>query len=285
MKQCPVCHTTYADDLRFCLNDGNSLVPVIGDGEETVISSQGGAHGNAIRIDTSPELAQQGEPTVAFGAPRQTNQPQQPNYAYQGAPGSAPPPKKRGSSFAIIAIALVLLLLVAGGGLLVAASLWMNSRGNANNSQVASTSPTPTATPIATPSASPSPKKSATPEKEDDGTEEIRDALAQLQKMLEEEQKKSGSSPGTPSGDGTDHDDSQLGTMAFANSPENGFLALRSEPSSDSGTRITKIPHGAKMTINKCGKTVTTKRGNRGRWCTAGHAGKIGWVFDKYVTY
>lgn len=269
MKQCPACHTTYADDLSFCLNDGASLVPSIVPmgGEETIISSPRGGDRRAIHVSTGPTESG-GQPTLAFSAPPP--------------PTSGPVAKKGGSNFITVAIVILFLLLVGGGGAIIVVSMLMNSVGNSNNTRVATETPTPTATatPATTPTPSPSPKKSATP-KEDDGTEELRDALADLQKMMEKELKNANSKSGGDSDTSTDG----LGTMAFANSPEDGFLALRSQPSSDVGTRVATIPHGAKMTINKCGKVVTTKLGNRGRWCTAGYAGKIGWVFDKYVRY
>lgn len=265
MKLCPACHTSYADDLSFCLNDGTPLVSSVG--EETIISPRGDDR-RAIHISTAP-TEPGGQPTMALGAPPP--------------PSSAPPVKKGGSSFAIIAVVLLFLLLAGGAGVFVVASMLL-SRNNNNNTRVAAETPTPTATPKATPAVTPSPKQSATPD-EDDGTKEIQDALAELQKKMEKELKKSGSSTEDWSNDDGHDDSEQLGTMAFADSPEDGFLALRSQPSSDAGTRVAKIPHGAKMTINKCGKIVTTKLGNRGRWCTAGYAGKIGWVFDKYVRY
>lgn len=126
---------------------------------------------------------------------------------------------------------------------------------------------TPAKTPTPTPSASPT----LDPEKE-----KLRDELANIQKKLEEQKKTPPVKP-TP--------DPNLTTTVTANSPDDGFLALRSEPNSESGKRILKIPHGAKLQIGACGDYVTTQKNNYGRWCRAAYGGYSGWVFDKYVIY
>lgn len=71
---------------------------------------------------------------------------------------------------------------------------------------------------------------------------------------------------------------------AMANSPGDGFLALRSLPSSQVGDRILKIPHGAIVTVGDCGPVVTPVN-RSGRWCQATYNGYTGWVFDAYLVY
>jgi uncharacterized protein YraI len=71
---------------------------------------------------------------------------------------------------------------------------------------------------------------------------------------------------------------SGLGTSMRVNSPGDGFLALRSEPSTQSGFRVNKIPHGTELTLGECITTPT-----RDHWCKTHYLGKVGWVLDRYV--
>jgi hypothetical protein len=66
------------------------------------------------------------------------------------------------------------------------------------------------------------------------------------------------------------------------NSPRDGFLALRTAPSSERGQRILKIPHGTLITIYNC-TGVTSVGGTRGRWCQTVYEDNEGWVFDAYL--
>ena len=65
---------------------------------------------------------------------------------------------------------------------------------------------------------------------------------------------------------------------ARVNTPGDGFLALRSEPTTRRGKRLLKIPHGTVLTLGDC----VTRPGD-GRWCRASFQGEIGWVFDRYL--
>jgi len=158
----------------------------------------------------------------------------------------------------LIGVGVLIILLVVGLGLAGAAFYY-------------GTGTTPPETPVKTPS--PSPSATTTPDPE---TERLRDELANIQKKLEEQKKTPPSRP-TP--------DPSLTTTVTANSPADGFLALRSEPNSETGKRIAKIPHGAKLQIGACGDYITTQKNNYGRWCRAAYSGYSGWVFDKYVIY
>lgn len=112
-----------------------------------------------------------------------------------------------------------------------------------------------------------------------DQTNTLRDQIANLEKRLNEQKKGSPGAnvpipPANPS------------TMktAKANSPADGFLALRSLPNSEAGERITKIPHGATVMVGVCGPVI--KPINRsGRWCQASYNGQTGWVFDAFLSY
>ena len=70
----------------------------------------------------------------------------------------------------------------------------------------------------------------------------------------------------------------------WANSPGDGFLALRSGPTIGSGTRLLKIPHGDALALGGCLDPTTSPGGRYGAWCRARYAGTDGWVFDAFVS-
>ena len=74
------------------------------------------------------------------------------------------------------------------------------------------------------------------------------------------------------------------GTTVWANSPNDGFLALRSAPTVGRGTRLLKIPHGDPLVLGDCLAPTTSPGGRYGSWCRALYAGTSGWVFDAFVT-
>ena len=74
------------------------------------------------------------------------------------------------------------------------------------------------------------------------------------------------------------------GTTVWANSPNDGFLALRSGPTTAGGTRLLKIPHGDPLTLGDCTLPTTSPGGRSGSWCRAVYGGTAGWVFDAFVT-
>jgi len=65
----------------------------------------------------------------------------------------------------------------------------------------------------------------------------------------------------------------------IVNTPVDGFLSLRSEPSTSQGKRLLKIPHG---TLLQAGDCVSTTRAQR--WCRTTYQGQSGWVLDRYLT-
>lgn len=73
---------------------------------------------------------------------------------------------------------------------------------------------------------------------------------------------------------------------ARANSPGDGFLALRSIPDANNGDMLAKIPHGTNIEIIGCQKNEIQLAGKRrGRWCRTNFNGQSGWVFDGFLSY
>ena len=69
----------------------------------------------------------------------------------------------------------------------------------------------------------------------------------------------------------------------YADSPDDGFLALRSQPSAQSGSRIVQIPHAASVDVGPCDGPAETVGGRSGRWCQAQYDGRSGYLFDAYL--
>ena len=249
MKQCTACNTTYADDsLSYCLADGKPLMQ-IQDDNATIISRTGEETvvlpvGDRMRVEIPQE-------TVAVSTP-----PQQ----YVAAAAT----KSSGSGWKIfagfVAVFLLLAVVVIAGGVI----FYLSRQG---------TDVMPKNTAV---DRSPTPGPSATKDDKD----ELREQIANLEKRLNEQ--KSTNKPANiplalPN---------QPNTTATArvNSPSDGFLALRTFPSSDVGSRVLQIPHGASFTVGGC--LSPTKMGNKtGRWCRASYNGYSGWVFDAYLVY
>lgn len=73
---------------------------------------------------------------------------------------------------------------------------------------------------------------------------------------------------------------------ARANSPNDGFLALRSIPDAENGAQLARIPHGTNLEIVGCQKNEIQIPGKRrGRWCRTNYNGQSGWVFDAFLSY
>ncbi len=250
MKQCPKCKTVYTDDsLQFCLSDGANLISVDDRDEaaETVRMSVGGA---PLRVD----IPQNSVPTIFTNAPP----------VQQAAPNQSA--KKK---FGIIAAVLIgFFLLLAGIG--IAGFVFYKQSGN-QNSQIAAASPTPNGKPTASPVTSPK-----------DETEKLKGDLANLQKQLDEQKKQKTNAPANNSAPPSASP--QTPKVAKVNSPRDGFLALRSEPDSDTGYRIAQIPHGATLTVLGC--PIPSNVGKMfGRWCKVIYEGQSGWAFDAFMTF
>lgn len=70
-----------------------------------------------------------------------------------------------------------------------------------------------------------------------------------------------------------------LAETAVVNTPGDGYLALRSEPSTSRGARLYKIPHATRLTVGECVLAPNTDR-----WCKTTFNGQSGWVFDRFLT-
>lgn len=253
MKQCPSCLTTYTDDtLSYCLADGTRL-DAAADEQRTQLRAGSPAFGDkTIALDARDKLRIE----IADQA-RSSPVPPSPSVVSPGNQASS-----MGGILkiaAVIAAILVVALFGLGGvGLLV-----YFSSGQA---------------PVAA-NTKPSPVPSSSPRRADDA-DESRDQIANLQRQLDE-QKRTSSNRGVPLSIPKTADSTSI---AKANSPNDGFLALRSLPNSEIGDRIAKIPHGSSVAIGGCGPVV--KKGSRsGRWCQARYGGMSGWVFDAYLSY
>ncbi|MGD9563595.1 MAG: SH3 domain-containing protein [Pyrinomonadaceae bacterium] len=128
-----------------------------------------------------------------------------------------------------------------------------------------------------TPSPHPPTPQPTTPSTPDPEKEKLKDELANIKKRLEEQERNTG----------TPDPDEERGSpiTATVNSPKDGFLALRSQPNSELGERIAKIPHGADVEVVRCGGSAVTIGGRSGRWCYVIYAGQRGWVFDAWLEY
>ena len=69
-----------------------------------------------------------------------------------------------------------------------------------------------------------------------------------------------------------------LGEVGVVTAPNDGFLALRSEPSTTQGVRLAKIPHNTEIGLSECVSVSPAER-----WCKTTYRGSAGWVLDRYV--
>ncbi len=208
------------------------------------------------------------QPTVVK---RDSNKPLRVDIAPVAAPTAVMPnreseAKHSPGNWIKVALAVLALGILAIGAIgLIGAAIYYGTGGKAN--EIAAKSPTPT------PTANPTPD----PEKE-----MLRDELANIQKKLDEQKKAAAKNDNEPIDPDDERGSSITGTV---NSPNDGFLALRSLPDADRGERILRIPHGAEVEIANCEKTQVTIGGRTGRWCQVEYSGRIGWVFDAWLNY
>jgi hypothetical protein len=245
MKQCPNCRTTYTDDaLRFCLADGTALVSAPNEAETVQIPF----NKNPARVDVPPDSA----PTVFTPLV------------------SLAQPKNKGAGLIIGGVLGVFLLFLLVGG--VAAFLLLRSSDDKKAIVAASPSPlvSPTASSFASPTAAPN-----------DETAALKEKLANLEKQVGDQNNRKLPAATPPE---TFSPPKQSTTTARANSPRDGFLALRSEPNSETGFRIAKIPHGATLTVLGCPKSSNVGK-MTGRWCQVIYNGQSGWAFDGFMVF
>lgn len=171
------------------------------------------------------------------------------------------PPSKGGGMKAFLIVGGVLAMVVLA--VVGAAAIMYFNRGSVSG---------------VTNSQSPTPSKSVSPTP--DPNKDLRDQIANLEKQIAD-QKKGSVNANVPL---KMPETSTTQTTARANSPGDGFLALRTLPSAQIGERIAKIPHGATVNIGACGPVITPVK-RSGRWCQASYNGMSGWVFDAYLSY
>jgi hypothetical protein len=259
MKQCPVCKTTYTDEsLRYCLADGATLSDLAGeqatvaqqriDSAETVFVP---TRGDKLRVDIPPDSSRSDVP---------------PNFA----PATA---ANRGSSGVMVKVLLAVLGVVVLGLIAIAAVtlIYLYVRGPDRAAVTNSNSNKESRTPVTSP----------TPMLTGDDTNELREQIANLEKKLNE-QRTSNRPMDVPLS--LPNQTTSTTSTARVNSPGDGFLALRTFPGSDVGSRILAIPHGATITVGGC--LGASRVGSKtGRWCRASYKGYSGWVFDAFLVY
>jgi len=168
-------------------------------------------------------------------------------------------PPKNGVSPIIVGVLGLLLLLAIGG---FTAFVLLRPTGDKN--PVAAVSPNQTVSPTAAPN---------------DETAKLKEEMANLQKQIQDRKNQKPNAPAE-----TFSSPKEEQTTARANSPRDGFLALRSEPNSETGYRVAKIPHGAALTVIACPKASNIGK-MAGRWCQVIYNGQSGWAFDAFMTF
>ena len=173
-------------------------------------------------------------------------------------------PVRKGVSPLVVALLCLIFLLVAGGLIGFASYIWFKPDAGKNLTAANTATPTPALSPTL-----------------DKETDELKQKLANLEKQVADQknQKKSTSAEtfSTPPPDNRER-------TARANSPGDGFLALRSEPNSETGYRIAKIPHGATVTVFGCPKPSNIGK-MAGHWCQVNYNGQAGWAFDGFLVF
>lgn len=186
-----------------------------------------------------------------------------PSANYPTTPTTAAPGK--GSLIIKIVIAVLIVGFLGLLGLGAAGAIFYFKTGGTS---IAVASPTPTPVPTRIPSPSPTP----------DDDERLEQEIANLQKQLEDALEP------TPTKTPPSFESDDLPT-ARVNSPSDGFLALRSDPDSEKGTRLAQIPHGTVITLENCEKERVKIGSRTGRWCMVTYRGQTGWVFDAWLDY
>lgn len=69
-----------------------------------------------------------------------------------------------------------------------------------------------------------------------------------------------------------------IGFSAFVNTPDDGFLALRTHPNTKTGNLLAEIPHATHLTVGECISVSA-----RDRWCKTSYKEFNGWVSGRYL--
>lgn len=256
MKRCPKCGTTYTDvTLSYCLADGTPLTGA--DEQPTVIHAAGQAGG---------------EP--AFGSPMRVDIPQQ--QESHAVPPPRPVQAESGPSTLKVVLIVGVVLAMLGIAAVVAGGLIYFNKDTRSAPNNTNTLPNNSANKAAT---SPTPMSSNSDF--DNDAAELRKEIANLERKLNEQTNSS-----KPPANSTQDPNQPIATLSTARvAPTgDGFLAMRSLPSSEIGERVRQIPNGATVALGGC--LPRTRVGNKtGRWCRATYGGNTGWVFDAWLIY
>lgn len=171
---------------------------------------------------------------------------------------------KKGVNPIVVGILGLVLLLVVVGFIGFASYVWLKP----NDNEILTAADSPTSTPTI----------SQTPELNGE-TAELKEKLANLEKQIAAQNNRKTTNPGE-----TFSTPKNSEKTARVNSPGDGFLALRSEPNSESGERLAKIPHGAAITVLDCPKPSNIGKMS-GRWCQVVYNGQAGWAFSAYMIF
>ena len=180
--------------------------------------------------------------------------------------GSAQHPPRTSKAWIFVVLGTVIIGLMAIAGVVVLGILAYIGSVDAEPEQIV----------FATPSPAAAPSEPASDE------QILRQELEKLEKQLEDMDL-----PRVDQDPFPDGIDTEAGApmTATANSPKDGFLALRSLPSTDIGERLAVIPHGAEVKVVACDPNYNTLNGRRGRWCLLMWGQFVGWAFDAYLTF
>ena len=70
---------------------------------------------------------------------------------------------------------------------------------------------------------------------------------------------------------------------AYVNSPGDGFLSLRTEPSARRGALSLRMNHGNQVTVLSCRSEQAVIDDRYGRWCRVRYGGRVGWAFNGFL--
>lgn len=242
---CPACKATYQDA---------SLVYCLNDGTKLISLGNNSEETVQMSHRTSPMQVnlQNSEPTILANST-----------------ASKPAPESRKSSGLLIGVVIIGLLgLLAAAGAVGAYFLLADK-----SDVVVSSSPTPI------PSQTTNPQNANGFDKADILTKELEEKINKLEKQLEAQKQANKAAPSNQTANQSGY------ATAKVNSPNDGFLALRSAPDVKTGTQLLKIPHGATIVLNNCEKNTVKIDGRSGRWCAVEYDGKSGWVFSAWLDY
>jgi hypothetical protein len=221
------------------------------------------ADGNALTDLGGQNAGMHDEETIVVGRAGGQTRVDIPQGPGSMPPAQAAPPTRSSHLFLKILLGFLAVGFLAAAAVVVGAIVYFN-----NSRQTDTAANLKSATPKPTASAKPSTNE----------TDELRDQIAELEKLISE-QKKDDKPVNVP----LLRELSETKT-ARVDSPGDGFLALRKLPHSEIGERIAKIPHGATVEVGVCGPVVRPVN-RAGRWCQASYNGQTGWVFDAYLVY